>query len=154
MQVIGQERIMSTPETTLHSSLGDSGANIVGILPGDGPGPDVMAAATLAGDRVVTKDGEHVGHIEGIMLDVPSGRIAYAVLSAGGFLGMGNTLHAIPWGALTLNVDEKLFLVHISADEIRNAPGFNKDHWPSMADPQWATAIHRYFGREPYWLPR
>lgn len=145
---------MNTPNSPLQSAAGDSGANIVGVLPGDGPGPDVMAAGTLTGDKVVTTDGEHVGHITGIMLDVRSGCIAYAVLSAGGFLGMGNTLHAIPWGALTLNIDEKLFLVHITADEIKNAPGFDKDHWPSMADPQLATAVHRYFGREPYWLPR
>lgn len=145
---------MSAPDPTSQPPPGDDGANIVGVLPGDGPGPDVMAAATLAGDKVVTTDGEHIGHIAGIMLNVRRGRIAYAVLSAGGLRGIGSTLHAIPWGALTLNVDEKLFLVHITADEIRNAPGFDKDHWPAMADPQWATAVHRYFKRGRSWLPR
>ncbi|EUC20656.1 PRC-barrel domain protein [Burkholderia sp. BT03] len=98
-----------------------------------------MAAATLDGNKVVTADGEHVGKISDIMLDVRSGRIAYAVLSEGGFLGMGTTLHAIPWSALTLNAGEKVFLVALMADEIKNAPGFDKDHWPPMADPQWGS---------------
>lgn len=79
------------------SQSDEQGAGIVGVGVGDGPGPDVMAAATLDGDKVVTADGEHVGKISDIMLDVRSGRIAYAVLSEGGFLGMGATLHAIPW---------------------------------------------------------
>jgi sporulation protein YlmC with PRC-barrel domain len=128
------------------------GAGIVGIGVGDGPGPDLMAAATLDGNKVVTADGEHVGKISDIMLDVRSGRIAYAVLSEGGFLGMGTTLHAIPWRALTLNVDEKLFLVNLMADEIKNSPGFDKDHWPTMADPQWGSTVHEYYHQQPYWM--
>ncbi|RFU45634.1 PRC-barrel domain-containing protein [Paraburkholderia sp. DHOC27] len=138
-------------QTQSQSLPDDQGAGIVGIGVGDGPGPDVMAAATLDGNKVVTADGEYVGKISDIMLDVRTGRIAYAVLSEGGFLGMGTTLHAIPWGALTLNVDEKLFLVDLMAEQIKNAPGFDKDHWPSMADPLWASSVHDYYHRQPYW---
>ncbi|WP_175130769.1 PRC-barrel domain-containing protein, partial [Paraburkholderia rhynchosiae] len=83
------------------------GANIVGSGTGEGPGPDVMAAATLDDTQVVSSDGEDIGKISDIMLDVRSGRIAYAVLSEGGFLGMGTNLHAIPWNALTLDTDAK-----------------------------------------------
>lgn len=133
------------------SQSADQGAGIVGIGVGDGPGPEVMAASTLDGTKVVTADGEHVGKISDIMLDVRDGRIAYAVLSEGGFLGMGTTLHAIPWSALTLNVDEKVLLVNLMADEIKNAPGFDKDHWPSMADPQWGASVHQYYRQQPYW---
>lgn len=129
----------------------DQGAGIVGIGVGDGPGTDVMAAATLDGNKVVTIDGEHVGKISDIMLDVRTGRIAYAVLSEGGFLGVGTTLHAIPWGALTLNVDEKIFLVELMAEQIKTAPGFDRDHWPAMADPLWASSVHDYYHRKPYW---
>jgi sporulation protein YlmC with PRC-barrel domain len=128
-----------------------SGASIVGTGVGDGPGPDVMAATTLDGNKVVSSDGEHVGKISDIMLDVRGGRVAYAVLSEGGFLGMGTTLHAIPWSALTLDTDEKCFRVDITAEQIKNEPGFDKDHWPSMADTQWATTVHQYYNREPYW---
>ncbi|MBN3760544.1 PRC-barrel domain-containing protein [Burkholderia sp. Ac-20365] len=133
------------------SQANPQGAGIVGIGVGDGPGPDVMAASSLEGTKVITADGEHVGKISDIMLDVRSGRIAYAVLSEGGFLGMGTALHAIPWSALTLNVDEKVLLVGLMADEIKNSPGFDKDHWPSMADPQWGSSVHEYYRQKPYW---
>ena len=117
----------------------------------NGPGPNVMEAATLTGDRVVNAAGEGVGKIEAIMLDVTSGRIAYAVLSFGGFLGMGTKLFALPWGALTLDAIEKRFILDASKEKLENAEGFDKDHWPSMADPAWATRLHSYYDVTPYW---
>jgi sporulation protein YlmC with PRC-barrel domain len=128
-----------------------SGAQIVGSGTGDGPGPDVMAASTLKGTTVISSDGADVGKISAIMLDVRSGRIAYAVLSEGGFLGMGTSLHAIPWNALTLDTDAECFHVSIAVQRIKDDPGFDKDHWPSMADASWGTTVHRYYKRDPYW---
>jgi sporulation protein YlmC with PRC-barrel domain len=110
-----------------------------------------MAASTLDGTKVMSSDGEHVGKISDIMLDVRSGRVAYAVLAEGGFLGMGSTLHAIPWSALTLDTDEKCFFVDITAEQIKSEPGFDKDHWPAMADAQWGATVHQYYNRDPYW---
>jgi sporulation protein YlmC with PRC-barrel domain len=127
------------------------GANIVGGGVGEGPGPDIMAAATLDGSKVMPSDGEHVGKISDIMLDVRNGRIAYAVLAEEGFLGMGANLHAIPWTALTLDTDEKCFFVDITAQRLKDDPGFDKDHWPTMADAKWAMSMHSYYNREPYW---
>jgi sporulation protein YlmC with PRC-barrel domain len=127
------------------------GAGIVGGGVGDGPGPEIMAASTLEGDKVMSSDGEHVGKISEIMLDVRGGRIAYAVLSEGGFLGMGSNLHAIPWSALTLDTTEKCFRVDITAQRLKDDPGFDKDHWPSMADSKWGISMHSYYNREPYW---
>jgi len=82
---------------------------------------------------------------------VTSGRIAYAVLSFGGFLGMGAKLFAIPWPALALDAGEKRFILGVSKDRLENAPGFDKDHWPSMADPTWAKEVHAYYNVTPYW---
>ncbi|MFM0473668.1 PRC-barrel domain-containing protein [Paraburkholderia sp. 22098] len=127
------------------------GAKIVGGGIGEGPGPDVMAAATLDGTKVMSSDGEHVGKISDIMLDVRNGRIAYAVLSEGGFLGMGANLHAIPWSALTLDTDQKCFFVDITAQRLKDDPGFDPDHWPSMADPTWGESTYSYYNRQPYW---
>jgi sporulation protein YlmC with PRC-barrel domain len=127
------------------------GAKIVGSGIGEGPGPDVMAAATLDGNNVVSSDGEDVGKISDIMLDVRSGRIAYAVLSEGGFLGMGSNLHAIPWSALTLDTEDKRFVVDIPAQRLKDDPGFDKDHWPTMADAKWGESTHSYYNRQPYW---
>ncbi len=109
---------------------------------------DVMSASTLIGDDVVDSKGESLGSIEEIMLHVPSGRIAYAVLSFGGFLGMGDKLFAIPWEALTLDEENKQFVLHIDKDKLENAPGFDKDNWPDMADPQFGSRIYGYYGYE------
>lgn len=138
---------------TLHAKGNPSsaGANIVGSGAGEGPGPDVMAADTLEGTRVVSSDGEDVGEISHIMLDVRTARIAYAVLSEGGFLGMGTTLHAMPWSALTLDTDEKCFRVDITAQQLKDEPGFDKEQWPPMADADWGTLVHQYYNCQPYW---
>jgi len=119
--------------------------------PSNGPGPDVMDAGSLTGDEVANAAGDDLGKIEAIMLDVKSGRIAYAVLSFGGFLGLGSKLFAIPWPALTLDAAQKRFVLDVSRERLESAPGFDKDHWPSMADRAWATGIHEYYDIEPYW---
>ena len=116
-----------------------------------GPGPEIMDADTLIGDSVVNAAGEDLGEVKAIMLDVQSGRVAYAVLSFGGFLGMGNKLFAIPWSALTLDAGEKRFMLNIAKERLDNAPGFDKDHWPSMADASWARQLHEYYDVRPYW---
>jgi hypothetical protein len=55
-------------------------------------------------------------------------------LAGGGFLGMGARLHAIPWGVWTLDTDGEHFRVDITAQQLQDDPGFDRDHWPSMAD--------------------
>ncbi|WP_250502278.1 PRC-barrel domain-containing protein [Caballeronia sp. AZ7_KS35] len=133
------------------SGTPQSGANIVGSGVGEGPGPDVMAASTLEDTTVITSDGEDVGKIKHVMLDVRNGRIAYAVLASGGFLGIGDTLRAIPWSALTLDTDQKVFRLDSTAERIKSEPGFDKDHWPAMADSNWGTSLHQFYNRDPYW---
>ena len=146
---------MATSIPPTQTTRASGGAN---IIPGDdefdasaGPGPEVMDAATLIGDKVANATGESLGEIEAIMLDVRSGRIAYAVLSFGGFLGMGSKLFAIPWSALTLDAKEKRFVLNVSKEKLENAEGFDKDHWPSMADMTWAVRVHEYYDVVPYW---
>lgn len=128
------------------------GATIIGARhTSSGPGPEVMAADTLQGDDVINPAGEKLGTVQDIMLDVPSGRIAYAVLSSGGFLGLGDKLFAIPWSALSLDTDRKCFILDQDKEQLKAAPGFDKDHWPAMADLSWANSVHDYYGQRPYW---
>ncbi len=75
-----------------------------------------------------------------------SGQVAYAVLSLGGFLGMGEKLFAVPWSALTLDTDNKRFVLNVDKDRLESAPGFDKDTWPNMADPSWEQGIQAYYG--------
>jgi hypothetical protein len=95
----------------------------------------VLSARALIGGRVRNAAGEDLGKVEEIMLDVPRGRIAYAVLSFGGMPGLGNKLFAVPWSALRLNTAEHEFILDVSRETLEHDPGFDTSHWPDMADP-------------------
>ena len=114
-----------------------------------GPGPELMGADTLVGNEVVNRLDENLGDIKEIMLDMRSGRVAYAVLAVGGFLGMGDKLFAVPWSALTLDTANKRFVLDVNKVRLAAAPGFDKGHWPNMADAAWARDIHAYYGTRP-----
>ena len=84
------------------------------------------------------------------MLDKQSNNIMFAVVAFGGFLGMGDKLFAVPWSALKLDTVNKRFELDISKDRLKDAPGFDKDAWPDMADPTWVKGVHAYYGVTPY----
>jgi sporulation protein YlmC with PRC-barrel domain len=113
---------------------------------GAGPGPSLMGADTLIGNEVYNGANESLGTIKELMIEMSSGRIGYAVLSYGGFLGMGDRLFAVPWQALTLDTQNKRFTLNANKDQLKNAPGFDKDHWPAMADTSWASDVHKFYG--------
>ncbi len=115
-----------------------------------GPGPGLMGANTLDGNDVYNRQDQDLGDIKEIMLDMATGRVAYAVLSYGGFLGMGNKLFAVPWKALTLDTANKRFVLDVAQERLESAPGFDKDQWPDMADTTWAKEVHDYYGVTPY----
>lgn len=145
----------TTPSTSRGGAIreGDAGGARIDINR-SGPGPRLMTAGTLTGDKVVNRQDETLGSIDEIMLDVTLGRIAYAVMAAGGFMGLGEKLFAIPWNALTLDTDRKCFVLDASRETFRNAPGFDKDHWPDEADAAWHQAVHEHYGSRPYWDPK
>ena len=111
-----------------------------------GPGPALMGADTLIGDSVVNAQEEDLGDIKEIMLDMRTGQVAYAVLSFGGFLGMGEKLFAVPWQALRLDTVNKRFVLDVDKQRLQNAPGFDPDRWPDMSDVTWAEEVHTFYG--------
>lgn len=113
--------------------------------------PLVLSATTLIGDNVRNPQGEDLGTLKDIMIDLDAGHVAYAVLSFGGFLGMGDKLFAIPWGMLSVDTENKELVLNVDRSVLENAPGFDKDNWPNMADRTWASEIYTYYGYEPYW---
>jgi sporulation protein YlmC with PRC-barrel domain len=113
---------------------------------GSGPGPTLMGADTLMGNDVYNHKDEDLGDIKEIMLDMRTGRVSYAVLSFGGFLGMGEKLFAVPWNALTLDTKNQRFVLNVEKERLKQAPGFDKDKWPNMADQAWAKEIYSYYG--------
>jgi sporulation protein YlmC with PRC-barrel domain len=152
---IGGSTVVAPGPSGVASVLGTQvGLGPIGVPPGErhsGPGPRLMTASTLTGDKVMNQQDETLGEIDQIMLDVPRGKIAYAVMSVGGFLGMGERLLAVPWQALRLDTVDKCFRLDADKARIENAPGFDKDRWPDMADTRWATDLHSYYGTKPYW---
>ena len=112
----------------------------------DGPGPALMGADTLLGNDVYNADGEDLGDIKEFMLDMASGKVAYAVLSFGGVLGMGDKLFAVPWAALKLDTANKRFTLNVPKASLKDAPGFNQDRWPAMSDKTWASGVHKFYG--------
>ena len=119
-------------------------------------GPKLMGADTLIGDPVFNHKNEELGEIKEIMLDMRNGKVGYAVMSFGGILGIGEKLFAVPWNALKLDTKHHRFTLHIEKDRLTDAPGFDKNRWPDMADHAWTANIHSYYGTVPYWgdMPR
>jgi sporulation protein YlmC with PRC-barrel domain len=111
----------------------------------------VLSASTLAGDEVRNSAGESLGKVDELMIDVHTGKVAYAVVSFGGFMRMGNKLFAIPWSVLKLDEDEKEFILDVDKSVLENAPGFDKDNWPDMADQTFRSELYNYYGAQPYW---
>jgi sporulation protein YlmC with PRC-barrel domain len=113
-----------------------------------GPGPRLMGADTLIGEDVYNRQEEDLGDIKEIMLDMRSGQVAYAVLSFGGVFGIGEKLFAVPWQSLQLDTINKRFILDASKDHLKNAPGFDKDHWPDMASAEFSSQIHQFYGTQ------
>ncbi len=140
---------MNYTERDTYGMYKTSRAGTAGPDPRRGPGPYLMGADTLIGNDVYNKDGEDLGDIKEIMLDMHSGRVRYAVLSFGGFMGLGEKLFAVPWDALTLDTENKRFVLGVNRDQLNTAPGFDKKNWPDMADAEWEKGIHAYYGTQP-----
>ncbi|WP_342245697.1 PRC-barrel domain-containing protein [Pseudomonas sp. OTU5201] len=112
-----------------------------------GPGPELMGADTLIGNDVYNLVGDDLGEIKEIMLDMRSGRIIYAVLAYKPFFSLSEKLFAVPWRALTLDTEHKRFSLDVDRDRLKDAPGFDKGHWPDMAEQRWQMEISRFYGR-------
>lgn len=110
-------------------------------------GAALLSAATITGDDVYNMQNENLGNIQDVMLDLTEGTIRYAVLSSGGFLGMGDRLFAVPWKALKLDTENHRFMLDVDTERLKNAPGFDKDEWPNMADPTWNSTVESYYIR-------
>ncbi len=109
----------------------------------------VLSAQSLIGDEVRNLENQMLGRIEDIMIDVPTGRVAYAVLSFGGVMGMGDKLFALPWQGLRVDDRRRQVIVDVDKAHLRQAPGFDKNDWPDMADLSWSNRVHGFWmGRD------
>lgn len=117
--------------------------------PDKGRIPTLFGAKTFLGDEVYNQREDRLGILKEFMLDLNSGRICYAVMSFGGFMGVGEKLFAIPWRALTLDTENKCFVLNIAEERLMNSPGFDKRHWPDMSDAAWVQDLNTFYGIKP-----
>jgi len=112
----------------------------------------VVSASKIIGEAVVNRQNEDLGKIHELVIDAKEGRLAYAVLSFGGFMGVGTKLFALPWSALEFASTENKLILNVDKEKLAAAPGFDQAaKWPDFADRTWGSSIHEYYGYDPYW---
>ncbi len=111
----------------------------------------VKAKDEVIGVTVKNNADEDLGKIYEVMLDKVTGQVAYVVLESGSFLGIGGKLFALPWHAIHFDLEKDCFILDVDKDKLQNAPGFDKDNWPDMADKTWGQSISDYYGSKSYW---
>ena len=112
---------------------------------------NTLSASSLTGNDVKNHKGENIGNIKEIMINLQDGKVAYAVLSFGGFLGLGDKLFAIPWSSIIVDQDNKCCVMSMSKEQLEKAPGFDKDNWPKAGDTEYLTKVYDYHNVTPFW---
>ncbi len=110
-----------------------------------------LLTSSVIGLTVFNPAGERLGRIDDFVLDMGTGRIAYAIMESAGFLKGGERLFAVPIQSMKLDLEQERFVLDADKPKLENAPGFDRDHFPRMGDRRWGAAIHAYFGEKPYW---
>jgi len=111
----------------------------------------LVASDRVEGTAVRRPNGDMIGHIRRLMIDKVSGQVSYAVMSSGGFLGMGAKLLPLPWGRLRYSPRFEAYELDIDEDELRRAPSFRADADFDWGDRSQEAELHRYYGIPPYW---
>ena len=106
-----------------------------------------LTATSIIGDGVENNEGEDLGKIDNLMVNVHTGEIEYAVVEFGSFLGMGGKLFAIPFKELKVNPAKKVFVFSRDKDHLKKSPGFDKTHWPDTND-HYFDYVDNYYGSE------
>ena len=111
----------------------------------------LIASDRVEGTAVRRPHGDKIGHIDRLMIDKITGKVSYAILSFGGFLGMGANLLPLPWARLSYNRDVEAYQLDITDEELKRAPSFMADKDFDWGDRTQEEELHRYYGVPPYW---
>jgi len=109
----------------------------------------LISAEKVRGTNLYNRAGDDLGSVENVMIDKPSGKVAYAVIAFGGFLGMGQERRALPWSVLHYDTNLGGYVSDAADDVLRSTPDFEDDDY---GDRVWGTRLHEHFGVPPYWL--
>ena len=106
---------------------------------------NVVKASEVTGVKVKNTEGESLGTINEVVIDKLYGKVNYLVLDFGGVLGFGNKFFAMPWGLFSYDKNDDCFTINIDKDRLKNAPGFDKEHWPNFSDMEFISSINKYY---------
>ena len=107
---------------------------------------NVVKTADVIGKTVYNNKAEKLGKIEEIVLDKTSGKARYVVLSFDTFMGFGGKYFAFPWQAISYDPEQKGFILNVEKEKLDDKQGFDKNHWPDMAQSEWQNKITGYYG--------
>jgi sporulation protein YlmC with PRC-barrel domain len=110
-----------------------------------------VKASSIIGTDVVNRKGDNLGDVKEVVIDPRTGKVAYAVVSFGGFLSVGEKLFAIPFSAFEYDAEKSEYVLDVSKERLEAAPGFDADRWPTMSDEKWNREVYKYYERSPYW---
>ena len=112
----------------------------------------LISADKVEGTVVYNQAGDRLGSIYTVMIDKFSGKVAYAVMSFGGFLGIGDRYHPLPWGVLTYDTRQGGYVVNLDKGTLEGAPSYAASETPSWSDRTWGQSVHDYYRVPPYWV--
>jgi sporulation protein YlmC with PRC-barrel domain len=117
----------------------------------EAPNPLIMSAR-IKGTDVYTREGQRMGYVHELSIEKSTGRVAHVILAVGGFLGLGERLHPVPWGVLEYHVEKDGFVVSIDWRALKDAPSLHKDELEALgAGETWRDHVYDYYGRHgPY----
>ena len=110
----------------------------------------LISSDKVEGTAVYDRRGEKLGSIHSVMIDKISGKVAYAVMSFGGFLGMGDSYHPLPWHVLTYDTGQGGYVVDLDRNKLEGAPTYATSETPNWSDRRWGQQVHDYYGSRPY----
>jgi sporulation protein YlmC with PRC-barrel domain len=111
----------------------------------------LIAADKVEGTYIYNPAGESLGSVEDVMIDKVSGKIAYAVVGFGGFLGIGDRHYPLPWEKLKYDTNMGGYVVDLDKRTLEGAPSYATDETVGWEDPAWGKRVYDYYGARPYW---
>ena len=112
------------------------------------PNHQLISSEDVEGTEIYDMTGKHIGEVDHLMIDKMSGRVGYAVISFGGFMGLGHSHYPVPWGALKYDTSLGGFRTNISEKQLKDAPEFSDDTW---GDRDWEARTHKHYAAPQYW---
>jgi hypothetical protein len=112
----------------------------------------LLSAGTIRGTPVYNTDGEALGSVNDLMVDSETGRIAYALMSFGGFLGIGERYHPLPWAVLKYDRARRGYVVPLNKATLVDAPTYGRDDAPRWGERAYEERIHDYYKTNRYWI--